>query len=188
MDFKNSKKKRKRERTRLRKEKYSQIEISTILYPMEKESIEKESINTQKIKERINKYKKNKESMNPKLIQLLPNEILFRIFQYSDIDTQFNFSSINKLFNEEYGYFRDDIMTHYQIINDEMDQLTNELDHEMVTNPLINRYEIKKWTVYTQVECPYHEYHYLEMNYIRNPRDVDIQSWLIDDQYSYTIL
>lgn len=163
---KESKKKQHQYIKNLRRDKYNNREFSVIPYR----------------KERI-----KKDPINPELKQLLPNEILFRIFQYSDIDTQFNFSSINKLFNEEYGYLRDNIMTHYQIINDEMDQLINELDHEMATNPLVNRYEIKKWTVYTQVECPYHEYHYLEMNYIRNPRDVDIQSWLIDDQYSYTM-
>lgn len=128
--------------------------------------------------------RKNTET---ELMQLLPNEILFMIFDNCDMGTKVSFSLVDQLFNREYASLRSNIKAHYQILSEEMNTLNNKLDLVMIMYPA-ERYENKKWIVSMKIECPYHEFHILSMSYIKNPRDVDIKSWDIDGCFSYTML
>ena len=130
----------------------------------------------------------------------IPEDVLDTIYEYSDIDTRYNLSMINKKFNKKYYSERIDIIKHYELIDESLKRLSDELNKTITTdyNRVKSFYDMKDsygrwkggiWEVFDQFECPYHGTHDVRMNFILNPRDVDLQSWSIDNNYSeYCIL
>ena len=125
----------------------------------------------------------------------IPEELLYIIYEYTDLNTKYNISMINKKYNEKYFTQRINIIKHYDIVDDTLKQLADKLNSSITTNnnriescyDMEDRYGLWKsgtWQVYDQIECSYCGIHCLEMTFILNPRDCNLQSWKIDNNTS----